>query len=894
MATNSAAISAGTGLVSGINYAQLISELTAVDQQPITQMQQRQQDYQLQIAALSTLSTNLSSFKSALDTLNSADQFNTKKATVTNTSGGISVLNVSASSSAAAGTHSITVNQLAESNIKASQGWADKNTTAIDPSGGTFSFKVGSGGALTKISVSSTMTLQGLANAINSSGSSVTASVMNDGSGINPYRLELTTNSTGYSNEIYITQNTATGTPGLDFTDKQVGTAYAYTSNSYAGTVASSGTYTGTTNKTYLLQIVNGDTPGSGNATYKYSTDGGVTWYGAGGVVYNGSNGVAVAADNTPQNIDGTHSEGVKVSFNGGTLAAGDQFSIAAYNPEMQTAQNAVLNVDGATITNSSNTITDAVQGVTMNLLQADSSSPVTLSVSSDTSTAQTNIQSFVTAYNTLMQYINQQRTYDPSQNTAGTDINQTNPLLTDPALLLIKSRIVNTVTGTIPGITPSQYSGLSQIGISTDSTTGILSLDTSKLSSALQTNPSAVSNLFISSATPTNAAVSYVSKTSNTQPGNYSVYVTTAPQKASVSGGGSSNGEIGQAYAYPSNSYAGTASSSGAYTGTRNKTYLLQIVNGDTPGSGNATYKYSTDGGVTWYGSGGVRYNGSNGVAVAADNTPQNIDGTHSEGVKVSFNGGTLAAGDQFSVAASCETLTFEYTNNNTSSPPAYTDFGVTLPAGSTINQIVDTLNSAFATKNVGLTASNVNGNLSITSADYGAKSWFQVSSSDQTGGVLGAPGANSAPVTGTGVDIAGMINGHPAIGSGDVLTSFSDFPESGLSINVDSSKTGGYGTIAVSSGIASSLSSAIASYTNSTTGIIVTESNSNQTNINNLTTQENTIASRINQETQLLQTQFAQLETLLATYKTQSAAVTSMFANLGSGWAQNSGGTL
>lgn len=252
---------ASSGLISGINSDQLISQLIELDKAPIKTIQTKQKDYQLKIATLLDISSKLSSFKSSLDTLNSSSKFNVKSASVTKTSSGDELLTVSASSTAAAGTYSIKVNQLAQANIKASQGWTDQNTTAIAPSGGSFKFKVGSGGAEKTISVGTTMTLQGLRDAINSSGSGATASIINDGTGSDPYRLLLTANSTGSSNSIYVTTNTTS----LDFANKKIEQAYANTTNSYSGTVTSnSGNYyTGTDNKTFLAKITTaGNTTG--------------------------------------------------------------------------------------------------------------------------------------------------------------------------------------------------------------------------------------------------------------------------------------------------------------------------------------------------------------------------------------------------------------------------------------------------------------------------------------------------------------------------------------------------------------------------------------------------------------------------------------------------------
>jgi len=89
------------------------------------------------------------------------------------------------------------------------------------------------------------------------------------------------------------------------------------------------------------------------------------------------------------------------------------------------------------------------------------------------------------------------------------------------------------------------------------------------------------------------------------------------------------------------SNTFTGTAVSSGTYTGNANKTYLLEITSAGV--LGKATYRLSTDGGATW----------------GAD-TPTPADGTISlgDGVTLTLTGaGSLGLNDSFSVSATVAT---------------------------------------------------------------------------------------------------------------------------------------------------------------------------------------------------------------------------------------------
>src|ERR1700733_13634095 len=84
-------------------------------------------------------------------------------------------------------------------------------------------------------------------------------------------------------------------------------------------------------------------------------------------------------------------------------------------------AQDAAFTISGVAYTSPSNTVTNALGGVTLNLLGTTSAgSNATLSVANDTSTIEGNIGSFVTAYNTLVTAIAPLGSYDAATNTAG------------------------------------------------------------------------------------------------------------------------------------------------------------------------------------------------------------------------------------------------------------------------------------------------------------------------------------------------------------------------------------------------------------------------------------------------------------------------------------------
>lgn len=162
---------------------------------------------------------------------------------------------------------------------------------------------------------------------------------------------------------------------------------------------------------------------------------------------------------------------------------------------EEAAAQDAAFSISGVNFTSPGNTVSNAMNGVTLNLLGTSPTSgtpPVataaTLSIANDTTTISGNIQGFVAAYNTLQSALVQLGGYDSSTNTAG-------PMMGDAALQGIQSQIQQALYSVV-NTGSSTYNTLASIGITTNGD-GSLKVDTGKLSAALNGNFSAVSQLF-------------------------------------------------------------------------------------------------------------------------------------------------------------------------------------------------------------------------------------------------------------------------------------------------------------------------------------------------------------------------------------------------------------
>ncbi|HVO48095.1 MAG TPA: flagellar filament capping protein FliD [Steroidobacteraceae bacterium] len=156
-------------------------------------------------------------------------------------------------------------------------------------------------------------------------------------------------------------------------------------------------------------------------------------------------------------------------------------------------AQDAKFSISGIAYTSPSNTVSNALSGVTLNLTGTTAAgtgagSFATLKVAQDTSTIETNIGNFVSAYNTLVGSIQQLSSYDSTTNTAG-------PMLGDALLTGIRNQIRSALYSIVNNGT-STYNSLASIGITTRSD-GTLSLNSTTLQTALSAAPGAVSSLF-------------------------------------------------------------------------------------------------------------------------------------------------------------------------------------------------------------------------------------------------------------------------------------------------------------------------------------------------------------------------------------------------------------
>ncbi|MFU0968248.1 flagellar filament capping protein FliD [Kluyvera ascorbata] len=161
---------------------------------------------------------------------------------------------------------------------------------------------------------------------------------------------------------------------------------------------------------------------------------------------------------------------------------------------ESVTAQNAELTVNNVAIENSSNTISDALEDITLNLNDVTTGNQ-TLTITQDNTKAQTAIKDWVTAYNALQDTFSSLTKYtavDPGSDAQSTS---NGALIGDSTLRTIQTQLKSALSNTASS---SAFKTLAQIGITSDPSTGQLKIDDTKLTAALKKDSADVGQLIV------------------------------------------------------------------------------------------------------------------------------------------------------------------------------------------------------------------------------------------------------------------------------------------------------------------------------------------------------------------------------------------------------------
>lgn len=434
------------GIGSNLDVNGIVSQLMAIEKQPLTRLAQKEASAQARLSAYGLIKGALSSFQTSMAGLAS----NSKYTSISASTSDATVGSASASSVATPGTYSLEVTKIAKEQKLRSD---VLSTTSVNETlgTGTLTIQLGtySGGVFTAnadkaaatITIdSSNQSLAGVRDAINAANAGVRANIVNDGSG---FRLSLTSTSTG-------------------------------TANSLKVTVADDG---------------------DGNST----------------------------------NASGLS----RIAFDP-AAAAGSGKNLT----ESQAAQDAQLTVDGIAVTKSSNTLTDVIQGVTLNLLKETTvGTPLTVTVSRSNSAVTTAAQDFVKAYNELAKTIGDLTKYTPKTETSAAQAGVLQGEATPRSIMYQLRNALGQSVATLDG----KRITLSDLGIAFQKD-GTLALDSSKLNKQVEANPDIIAGFFASAGRATDSGIRFISAGSSTAVGGYSVSLTQMASRGTLVASGAAN----------------------------------------------------------------------------------------------------------------------------------------------------------------------------------------------------------------------------------------------------------------------------------------------------------------------------------------------------------------
>ena len=443
----SSLLAAATGATStGIDVTSAVAAAVYAAQAPERQWQAQQTTIKSQITALTSIKTALTTLSGDVEGLNDL-QGSLAARTVSSSN---STVTATAVSGAAIGSHSVAVSRLASA-----ASWYSPSVASASAPLGTMKLNlVAHNGTITSFTTGSgTNTLSELASSINTSNLGVSASVITDSSGS---RLAVVSSATGSAHDFSISYGAISGS------------SWNSTSLASASAPLAAGSF----------QV------SDGNQTAAIDVAAGSTLSDVAGQI--NSAGLNVTAS-VVTDSSGAHL--ALASTTSGTVAVtGDPAFLLTRASQ---GADASLTVDGIPVTSASNTVTGVVNGLTLNLLGTTSGS-ASLSVAADTSSITSAISQFVTDYNSTLSQVNAQFTYSSTDSSQGV-------LSGDSTTRSLQSALMGMMgyTGhaSNSGSSPGGLS-LASLGI-TMGDDGSLTLDSTKLSQVVASDPSTVQNFF-------------------------------------------------------------------------------------------------------------------------------------------------------------------------------------------------------------------------------------------------------------------------------------------------------------------------------------------------------------------------------------------------------------
>ncbi len=417
----------------GIDVSSVVSQIIGEQSGQLTVWEGQQTNFATEDGLLEGEENNLVNLQTAVAALASPTGALSAQAA---TSSDTAIVTATATSSAVAGTHNIEVTSLATAGTLYTNPIAAGAAASFLPSGATggdLQLQVGGGSGTTydiPITPGINNTLTTLASYINTQSTAnnweVTASVATDASGA---RLVLQSQNTGSTGALAITSNTLTGT--LNTADLASADTTILPSGSSGDIKLQVGGSGGSIDD---LPITAGTNDTLNTLASYITTQSAANNWGLTATVVQDSGGYHLAISDTTSGPAGD----LAFTINTTTLTTASNPATSLGFATPTGGANAVLSIDSVPFSSASNTVTGAIQGVTLNLASQAPGDPVQLIVGPDQNQIANAVNNFVSAYNTVVSTINSQYVVDP------TGAIPAPPLLGDPSLSSLQSSLLN------------------------------------------------------------------------------------------------------------------------------------------------------------------------------------------------------------------------------------------------------------------------------------------------------------------------------------------------------------------------------------------------------------------------------------------------------------------
>ncbi|WP_374569815.1 flagellar filament capping protein FliD [Phenylobacterium sp.] len=235
--------------------------------------------------------------------------------------------------------------------------------------------------------------------------------------------------------------------------------------------------------------------------------------------VSSGSYQLVLSAADTNTDIETSVVSGDDVMNGIGVTASDGSFANV-----LQAAQPAIVSIDGVEVSSDSNQLDDVIDGLSISLLSTtDTGESVTLDIEPNYSTVKTAITDFITAYNTLRDFVNTQQTVNDDGTVPDDAV-----LFADTLLRSLTQTLSSILTGSADSASSDDYNDLTDLGITFNSSNELELSDENKLDSALLSNFSDLESFFETSFETSNSKLKLL-KNDTTRSYDFTLDVTAS-----------------------------------------------------------------------------------------------------------------------------------------------------------------------------------------------------------------------------------------------------------------------------------------------------------------------------------------------------------------------------